>query len=424
MPEYDSPLIVNADPGEVPITIVGADTDNVGLSSEPIHGADVASAGTTDLDAVTGHLLDITGTTGITAITLGEGKQRVVRFTGALILTHGASLILPGSANITTVAGDIAFFVGYAAGVVRCASYSKFAVAPGAPTAHATSHQAGGADSIKLDDLAATDDNTDLDASITAHGLLKKLSNVATEVFNGVGAFIAFTLSMLPTQAQSTILGRAASAGTGVPSALTVTEIVTMVKGRTSISLAVGNEARLTHHKDVEVLATTNLNVADISANWPINGSAYPGSGYRVLLTAQTDKLENGLWLTEPGAGVGLSRGSNSGHTDIGAAGGLQNWDKFRVNPLGTSYYAGTYWHISSTSFPFVDVPISSGANQVDMTKIHPHPLPVFKTTLAYNMVIETDEQAVIYGTLTVTTGILIVNGSGLLIILRTPSGT
>lgn len=42
---------------------------------------------------------------------------------------------------------------------------------------------------IKLDDLAAPDDNTDLNASTSAHGLLRKLSNVATEYLDGTGAW-------------------------------------------------------------------------------------------------------------------------------------------------------------------------------------------------------------------------------------------
>jgi len=45
------------------------------------------------------------------------------------------------------------------------------------------------ADSIKLDDLTAPDDNTDLDASTSAHGLLKKLPNDATQVLGGTGAW-------------------------------------------------------------------------------------------------------------------------------------------------------------------------------------------------------------------------------------------
>lgn len=93
-------------------------------------GSDVASAGTLNLDTATGDLVDVTGTTTITAITLAEGKQATVRFTGALTLTNGASLVLPGAANITTVAGDVAVFRGYTAGVVRCVSYMPITFPP------------------------------------------------------------------------------------------------------------------------------------------------------------------------------------------------------------------------------------------------------------------------------------------------------
>ena len=89
------------------------------------HGADIASAGTLNLDAATGDLIDVTGTTTITAVTLAEGVEKTVRFTGALTLTHGASLVLPGSANITTAAGDVAVFRGYASSVVRVVTYQK-----------------------------------------------------------------------------------------------------------------------------------------------------------------------------------------------------------------------------------------------------------------------------------------------------------
>ncbi|WP_431014682.1 hypothetical protein [Bradyrhizobium pachyrhizi] len=90
-----------------------------------VHGADVASAATTNLEAATGDLVDVTGTTNINFVTLGEGHERTVRFTGVLTMTHSASLLLPGAANITTAAGDFAVFRGYASGVVRCVGYTK-----------------------------------------------------------------------------------------------------------------------------------------------------------------------------------------------------------------------------------------------------------------------------------------------------------
>jgi Protein of unknown function (DUF2793) len=67
-------------------------------------------------------------------------------------------------------------------------------------TGHASKHVSGGSDSIKLDDLAAPDDNTDLNASSSAHGLLRKLSATATEYLDGSGAWStpAGTGSTLP----------------------------------------------------------------------------------------------------------------------------------------------------------------------------------------------------------------------------------
>lgn len=87
------------------------------------HGSDVASAATVNLDTATGDLIDVTGTTTITAITLSDGRSRTVRFTGALTITHGSSLILPGARSITTTAGSYGIFRGYAGGIVRCVLY-------------------------------------------------------------------------------------------------------------------------------------------------------------------------------------------------------------------------------------------------------------------------------------------------------------
>lgn len=95
-----------------------------------VQGADIASATTTNLQTATGNYIHVTGTTAITAITLSQGARRTVEFTGALTLTNGASLILPGGANIVTAAGDTAVFIGEASSVVRCVSYTKASGAP------------------------------------------------------------------------------------------------------------------------------------------------------------------------------------------------------------------------------------------------------------------------------------------------------
>ncbi len=53
------------------------------------------------------------------------------------------------------------------------------------PIAHAASHVSGGSDAVKLDDLAAPDDNTDLDVSTTKHGLTPKAPGDATKFLRG-----------------------------------------------------------------------------------------------------------------------------------------------------------------------------------------------------------------------------------------------
>jgi hypothetical protein len=53
---------------------------------------------------------------------------------------------------------------------------------------------------IKLDDLAAPDDNTDLDASTSAHGLLRKLDDDATHFLDGDGAWSGLSATNVPAK--------------------------------------------------------------------------------------------------------------------------------------------------------------------------------------------------------------------------------
>jgi len=65
------------------------------MSSKAINhakGADIASATTTDIGAMTGNYGDVTGTVTITGLgTVQAGTIRIVRFTAALLLTHNAT---------------------------------------------------------------------------------------------------------------------------------------------------------------------------------------------------------------------------------------------------------------------------------------------------------------------------------------------
>jgi len=114
-------------------TLTGAPNDNAALLASElgkvgIKGADIASNGTgSDIGASLGAVLDITGTTTITAFpTATAGVLRLVRFTGILILTYnGTSLQLPSAANITTAAGDTALFESLGSGNWKCVMYQR-----------------------------------------------------------------------------------------------------------------------------------------------------------------------------------------------------------------------------------------------------------------------------------------------------------
>jgi hypothetical protein len=69
-------------------------------------GSDIASATTITIDGSSGYF-DVTGTTTITGMTVDADRSFSLQFDGAVTLTHGSTLVLPGSANIVTVAGDV-----------------------------------------------------------------------------------------------------------------------------------------------------------------------------------------------------------------------------------------------------------------------------------------------------------------------------
>lgn len=87
----------------------------------------IASATTTDLGSKDSTFLTVSGTTTITGLgTVSAGIYKFVTFSGALTLTHNAtSLILPGEANITTVAGDTALFLPLGSGNWKCMFYQR-----------------------------------------------------------------------------------------------------------------------------------------------------------------------------------------------------------------------------------------------------------------------------------------------------------
>jgi len=108
------------------------------------------------------------------------------------ISAFGATLVDDADASTargTLGLGDSATLnVGTIAGTVAAGNDSRLSDAR-SPTAHSSTHQSGGADAIKLDDLAAPDDNTDLDATTSAHGLLPKLGGGTADFLRADGTW-------------------------------------------------------------------------------------------------------------------------------------------------------------------------------------------------------------------------------------------
>jgi hypothetical protein len=118
-----------------------------------IKGGDIASASPLVIDT-DGEYFDVTGTTGYAAMTVGAGRQFTLQFDGALIMTHHATnLDLPGAANITTVAGDVATFQATGANTVQCINYTRATGVPiviGAETIDSDAYVDGSIDAVHL----------------------------------------------------------------------------------------------------------------------------------------------------------------------------------------------------------------------------------------------------------------------------------
>ncbi len=120
---YPSQSAANSDTGAIwtidNIQVGGTITSEGALTN-------VASSATVNLNSTDTNYFNITGTTGITAITLAEGNFVTVKFASSLLLTNSSFLVLKNDSDISTASGDIARFRGESGGVVRLIEYSRY----------------------------------------------------------------------------------------------------------------------------------------------------------------------------------------------------------------------------------------------------------------------------------------------------------
>ena len=99
------------------------DTDGNYIQTEK--GGDITSASPLVIDT-DGDYFDVTGTVSFAAMTVAADRQFTLQFDGILTMTHHATnLDLPGEANITTAAGDVATFQSTGSNTVQCINYTR-----------------------------------------------------------------------------------------------------------------------------------------------------------------------------------------------------------------------------------------------------------------------------------------------------------
>ena len=102
-----------------------------------------------------------------------------------------ASTHLTGAGDAIDVVTTIADGLALATDKVKLDGIATGAdvTADNAPQGHGTTHESGGSDAIKLDNLATPDDNTDLNATTSVHGLLPKLGSGTTNFLRADGTW-------------------------------------------------------------------------------------------------------------------------------------------------------------------------------------------------------------------------------------------
>lgn len=253
-------------------TAVGGN-DNFSTAS-----TDMASAATVNLANATGTLVNITGTVTITALgTVGAGAERDLVFAGILTFTHNAtSLILPGAANITTAAGDVARMRSLGGGNWRCVSYTRAGTAP---------YSAAGAEVLK---------NKSLEDATTA--IVDDADNTKKLKFQASGITTGTTRTVTVPDVDGTMLlstrQQLVAGFRNLKVQATSASAVTITADGLTVEDATGGAVRLTAvnvSADLTVAGLSGLDTGAEAANtWYYPWVIFDGTNVRAILSASS----------------------------------------------------------------------------------------------------------------------------------------
>lgn len=128
----------------------------------------------------------------------GAGNNNIVRVGGDQLRETGGPTLLdlgaiPDGEHVKRSGGSL---VGELLGSFRLLNSLAHSATTGQGTddhhakLHSVDHGPGGVDALRLDNLEVPEDNTDLDVSTSAHGLMPKLPNDAEKFIDGVGTYV------------------------------------------------------------------------------------------------------------------------------------------------------------------------------------------------------------------------------------------
>lgn len=204
--------------------------------------------------------------------------------------------------------------------------------------AHASTHENGGTDPIKLDDLATPDDNTDLDATVAAHGLLPKLSGIVGEALLGDGSWGTVSTSPLTTKGDlwgySALDDRVPAGSDGY---------ILRANSGAALGLSWGKESTAYEEKLV-TSATGNI---DIHLDYAVAGGQGTPSGYDLLVFKDGSKM---TYAATPSAGD--EYGFNPATNDVRVVGdGSSHRYEVYYRSVGVTPHPGEFSTLGTATF-------------------------------------------------------------------------
>lgn len=268
---------------------------------------DIASAGVMDIGTPLTNFLRVTGSTTITGFGTNYNGPRYLIFAAAVILTHSATLVLPGAANITTGINDSLIAVPISGGW-QVVAYQRASGLPAVAGPLASSGITGAAAS------GANNDITSLTGLTSAIAEVRQIQPISASVS---GNALTISASALALEFRSaTLTSGAVSFVEGTPANLVISSGSTLGTINATQSRIV--VLALNNAGTIELAAVNIAGGNDLSETGLINTTAEGGAGaadsasviysttartnvaYRVIGYIESTQATAGTWATTP----------------------------------------------------------------------------------------------------------------------------